>query len=397
MTVDIHEVASPAARRYLQLQRARHIGPICAQRLVSHFGSVDAVFAASLQQLERVEGIGRYRAEGVVQARADEPADLEIEAARRHGVRLICREDPDYPKLLLHTPDPPICLYVRGKLLPEDGLAVAIVGSRRTSHYGLEQAERFGGLLATAGFTVVSGMARGADGAAHRGALRAGGRTVAVLGSGLGNLYPPEHAELALQIQENGALLSELPIDTPPDPGNFPPRNRIIVGMALGVLIVEAGKQSGALISARLACEYNREVFALPGMVHNPYAFGTNALIRDGEAKLVTCLEDLLDELGEAGRLLRPTTTGDTEGKQETQVTRGSEDVLSSPPAPPLRLDENERLVLDAISCEGTPLDLIAENCTLSAPIVAANLTKLLIKGAIAQRPGNVFCRRARP
>ncbi|MEE9296898.1 MAG: DNA-processing protein DprA, partial [Phycisphaerae bacterium] len=266
MTVDTDSVASPAALKYLRLQCAHDVGPVCTRKLVEHFGSVDKVLTASIKALEEVEGVGRYRAQAIQTARHTDAVQQAVALAAERGARIICREDEEYPKLLTHTPDPPVCLYVRGRLEPDDGLAIAIVGSRRNTHYGIEQSERFGALLARAGFTVVSGMARGADGAAHRGALSVGGRTVAVLGCGLGHVYPAEHAELAEDIVKSGALVSELPMDVPPEAKNFPPRNRIIVGMSLGVLVTECGKRSGAQISARLASEYNREVFALPGL-----------------------------------------------------------------------------------------------------------------------------------
>lgn len=380
MEVD-NKLISPIAGQYLRLQMARNVGPVCARKLVDRFGSIEAVFTASIAALEAVEGVGRQRAEAVLVAKDSDAFEREIEAAEKRGLRILCREDGDYPKLLHHIPDPPLCLYVRGQLEPEDGLAVAIVGSRRCTRYGLEQAERFGALLAGAGFTVVSGMARGADTAGHRGALSVGGRTIAVLGCGLGHIYPPEHVDLADEICGSGAVISALPIDTAPLPANFPPRNRIVVGISLGVLVIEAAKRSGALISARLANEYNREVFALPGLVNNPYAFGTNALIRDGGAKLVTCLEDILDELGEAGRMMRP-----DESKADAESGQS--------PSAAVKLDEAERCIVDVLSTEDTPLELICEQSGLSPAVVAATLTKLQLKGVITQRPGNVFVRR---
>jgi DNA processing protein len=370
-------VASPLARRYLQLKGAQNVGPICVRKLVDHFGSVDDVFQASIQALERVDGVGRYRAEAIVQARSSDAAKIELDSAAERGLRIICFEDDDYPKSLKHIPDPPVCIYVRGELVPEDGLAVAIVGSRKCSHYGMEQAERFGALLAQAGFTVVSGLARGSDAAGHRGALQAGGRTVAVLGCGLGHMYPAEHADLATDIASSGAVISELPIDTGPDAKNFPPRNRIIIGLSLGVIVIEAGKRSGALISARLAAEYNREAFAIPGLLTNPSAYGTNALIRDGHAKLVTCLEDVLDELGEVGQLMIP--------------EQAEGDAVCAP-----ALDPVEKAVYDAIADEQRSLEEILDDTGLSPAQVASTMTKLQIKGLITQQPGNMFVRAIR-
>ncbi len=384
MATSPQSTTSSIALKYLRLQSAHNVGPVCIQRLIEHFGTIDAVFDASIEALQRVENVGRDRAEAIRRARSDESYEDEIALASKYGVRIICREDESYPPLLKYIHDPPMCLYVRGHLDEQDALAVAVVGSRRCTRYGLEQAERFGALIAGAGFTVISGMARGADAAAHRGALAAGGRTIAVLGCGLAHLYPPEHAELALQIERSGALMSALPMDTPPDSSNFPPRNRIIVGSALGVLVVEAAERSGALISARLATEYNREVFVLPGLVSNPVAAGTNALIRDGGGKLVTCLDDILDELGEAGRLLRPSST-DSEHTPSTEL----------PPMP--ELSAEERAIIDIVQGEETTLEYLCNHTDLSAAKIASALTKLQMKGLIAQKPGNVFVgRRAR-
>lgn len=381
METESAETASAVARKYLRLQTARNVGPVCTRKLIEHFGTIDRIFEASIGELERVDDVGRYRAQGIIQARGDDTADGEIAAAAKRNVRIICYEDEEYPKLLRHIPDPPVCLYVRGRLQPEDGVAMAVVGARRCSRYGAEQAHRFGALLAQAGFTVVSGLAWGADGGGHRGALSVSGRTVAVLGCGLGHIYPEAHAELAEEIVQNGAVISELPMDTVPDGKNFPPRNRIIVGMSLGVIVVEAGSKSGGLISARLGNEYNREVFAIPGLLGNPMAIGTNALIRDGHAKLITCLEDVLDELGDVGRLMQGSVS---EEKEDQPVAS----------AVPANLDENGRAVLNSITFEETPLESICEESGLSPSAVAATLTKLQLQGLIAQHPGNLFVRR---
>ncbi len=381
MSGELIDVASPVARKYLRLQRAPNVGPVCTRKLIAHFGSIDAVFEASTQELERVSDVGRHRAESIRRARENESLDDELAHTAELGCRIICLEDKNYPQSLRHIPDPPVCIGYRGTIEETDGLAVAVVGSRRCTRYAVEQAERFGALLGQAGITVVSGMARGADAAAHRGALQAGGRTLAVQGCGLAHIYPPEHADLAERITSSGALISELPLTTAPDAANFPPRNRIIVGLSLGVLVVEAGLKSGALISARLGNEYNREVFAIPGLINNPTAQGTNALIRDGAAKLVTCLDDLLDELGEAGNLLRQTTTS-------TASTIADSTLL------PIRLDPSEQAVLDAIEDEDTSLEHICQRSGLSAAAVAAGLTRLQMKGAVVQRPGNYFSRR---
>ena len=245
-------VASPAARKYLALKSARGIGPILARRLIDHFGGIDGVLEASIAALARVERMSPARAREILAVRDGSAVADELELAAERGVRIICEQDRDYPAALKHLEDPPVCLYVSGTIRPEDMLAIAVVGTRRCTRYGAEQARRFGALLAQAGFTVVSGLARGIDGLAHHGALEAGGRTIAVLGNGLSEVYPPEHAGLAERVRQSGAIISELPISTPPDSGNFEPRNRIIAGLTLGVLVVEAPRRSGALLTARL-------------------------------------------------------------------------------------------------------------------------------------------------
>ena len=376
---------SPTAERYLRLQMAEHVGPIIVERLVRHFGGVDQVLSASARDLARVEGVGRQRVETIRRARDDPEVAEEIARAKDQDVGIICQQDADYPALLKHITDPPICLYVRGRLEAADAVAIAIVGSRRCSHYGCEQARRFASALAGVGFTIVSGLARGIDGYAHEGALAAGGRTLAVLGNGQGRIYPPEHTALAERVAANGALLSELPMDAPPEGKNFPRRNRIIIGLCLGVLVVEAGRRSGALITARLASEYNREVFAIPGRVDSFTSVGTNAMIRDGQAKLVICLEDVLDELGDVGRIMQPedSTAGDT--GEETPPT-AAHPGLTAP----------EQAVFDALSEEATSGDAIGQACGMSAGQVASALTTLEMKGLAGSLPGNLYVRRTR-
>jgi DNA processing protein len=376
---------SEAGRKFLRLQSAENIGPIRTQSLLKHFGDIDAVLRASMAELQHVDGIGRQSAEAIVRSRQDQAAiEREIARARECGVRILCIADPDYPQSLRYITDPPICLYVRGTIEPADAVAVAIVGTRKCSHYGREQATRFGELLGRAGFTVVSGLARGIDGHAHRGALRAGGRTIAVLGNGVGSIYPPEHEELAADIAKSGAVVSELPIDASPEATNFPGRNRIITGLSLGVLVIEAGKRSGALITARLALEYNRDVFALPGNVdRGDLTAGTNGLIRDGAAKLVTCLEDILDELGEVGAAMRPESVG--EQATPGNASAAGEAALNG------RLSAGQRTVLEAVRAGAGDVDGICEQTALSAGFIMATLTHLELAGAVMRLPGNRY------
>ncbi len=378
MSLSPDSVASPVARKYLALKSARGIGPVLARRLIAHFGSIDRVFEASVAELARVERVSEARARDIRATRDGEAIVGELELAAERGVRIICEQDADYPAALKYLPDPPVCLYVSGSILREDMLAVAVVGRRHCTRYGAEQARRFGGLLAQAGFTVVSGLARGIDGLAQHGALEAGGRTIAVLGNGLTDVYPPEHAGLAERVRQSGAVISELPMSTPPDSGNFEPRNRIIAGLSLGVLVVEAARRSGALLTARLATEYDREVFAIPGRIDSPEAGGTNALIRGSGAKLVTCLEDVLDELGEVGRLM---------------PFRGAEPAEESPgKTPPAgRLDPEQQLIWDVMDTEGASVETLADETGLPIPKVMSTLLALQLRGVVRELPGQRF------
>ena len=378
--MDESDVASPAARKYLKLHLCPGIGSIRFARLLRELGSIDEILTASVGRLASVERIGRNLAERIARHRDGNDAEAELELARERGARVLCLEDAEYPAPLKMIHDPPPCLFVRGTLQPEDAIAVAVVGARHCSHYGAEQAERFGSLLANAGFTVVSGMARGIDAAAHRGALAAGKRTIAVLGCGLRHLYPPDSIELAQSIVESGALISELPMNVGPDAKNFPPRNRIIAGLALGVLVVEAAHRSGALISAHSANEYNREVFAVPGRVDMPHAEGCHNLIKKGEAKLVARLEDILEELGEVGAALLPKPENEREGAPGISQTM-------------ISLDETERQVITSLGPEPMSMEAIFEASGIAPGQVAAALTGLQLKGLVRRVAGDHFVR----
>ncbi len=282
---------------YVALNLMEKVGPVTVRSLVQSLGSAAAIFEASKQDLLAVKGVGENLAASIHQQcrRIDWQDEQERAAAR--GIRIISRVDPEYPEALSRIYDPPLALYVRGTLHEGDKHAMAIVGTRRGTHYGRETAKRMASGLAQAGYTIVSGLARGMDTMAHEGALEVKGRTLAVLGSGMDHLFPACNAGLADRIAAQGAVLSEFPLARQPDRTTFPMRNRIVSGLSKGIVVVEAGRRSGALITADAALEQGRDVFAVPGRIDNAYAEGPNALIRKG-AVLVRGVQDVLDECG---------------------------------------------------------------------------------------------------
>lgn len=359
----------------LRLAMVAGIGPRLRKALLDRFGSAANIFRAAPSDLRDVPGIGPELTRRLVGALDQTDVLAQIALCREHGIQIVGDRSSNYPHMLREICDPPGILFVRGELRPQDNLGIAIVGSRHGTQYGLAQAERLAASLARAGLTIVSGLARGVDAAAHRGALAAGGRTLAVLGSGILNLYPPEHAELAVQVAAQGAILSESPPHSPPLSGAFPQRNRIISGLSLGVIIVEAALQSGALITARLALEQGREVFAVPGRVDNRMSRGCHRLIRDG-AKLVESADDVLEELGP---LVTPTASADG------QTVHHPAELL---------LNECERQVLSAISSERITVDEVVRNTGLPVPQVLATLSVLEMR-RLVRRPGGNSVQRA--
>ncbi len=354
----------------LQLALVNGVGPRTRTALLERFGDPVSVLEAPLSDLRETPGVGQKVGRELVAARACEEAAAERSYCAETGVRILLPSDPAFPPGLTEIPDPPGVLFVRGELRPADRLAISIVGTRHATHYGLEQAERLAGGLARAGYAVISGLARGVDGAAHRGALKAGGRTFAITGSGCANIYPPEHGELAENITQAGAVISETPPRTPPMSGCFPRRNRIITGMSLGVIVVEASVRSGALISARHAMEQNRDVFAVPGRVDSRTSHGCHRLIRDG-AKLVESIDDVLEELGP---LPQPTAAAD-----------GSE--IRHPAE--LQLNELERTVLAAVKSEPTSIDEMAANSQVPIPQLLSTISVLEMRRLIRRIGGN--------
>ncbi len=363
-----------SVRAVLKLWLADGVGALTFRRLIKAFGSARRAAEAGPAGWRRVQGIGEKTARAIADV-TDDRVDDEIAEAEARGVRIVPADSDDFPAALRPLPDCPPLLYVRGELAGTDAVALGIVGSRRCTQYGLEQGERFGQLLARAGFTVVSGGARGIDTAAHRGALAAGGRTLAVMGRGLGGIYPPENARLFDRIVDEGrgALLAELPMRIGVHARNFPLRNRIISGLSLGVLLVEAARRSGAMLTARAALEQNREVFAIPGRVDSPMSGGTNELIASGSAALVQNLDDILDQLGEVGAAMTP--------PEESPA-----DLLAA-----ADLGDDERAVAAVLAESELGVDDIARRCELPAARATAALTMLVVRGLVAQHPGQVY------
>ena len=372
--------------KWLKLIRADEVGPVTFGRLLKRFGSVDAVLGASVSGLMKVEGIGSKTAERIAASRDKFDAGAELELAAKLGVWVIHLEDPRYPPGLKQIYDPPPVLYVKGTLDRADNLAIGIVGCRRCSLYGQEQSSRLAHLLAAAGFTIVSGMARGIDTAAHTGALAAGGRTLAVQGCGLSRIFPPENAKLFELISASGACISELPLRAEPLPENFPPRNRIIAGLSLGTIVVEATVRSGAMITAQAALESHREVMAVPGKVDSPLSQGPHRLIKDG-AKLIETVEDVMEALGYVGEQL----------KDHTELTaKQAAEKVETPlfETTKFNLKGHEQTVYEALGKEPLHIDQLIADTNLPAGAVNASVVSLRLKGLIKQLPGNLFAKR---
>lgn len=380
----------------LRLNLAPGVGPILAARLIERFGSAGAVFKQALGELERVQGVGGQVARGLLDPKLEARAEQEADLAASEGVRvLVLGFDDDYPRALALLPDPPPVLYIRGALTPDDAMAIGMVGARQASHYGRETARKFARVLATAGFTVVSGLARGVDTASHEGALSAGGRTIAFIGSGLLDLYPPENQTFSGEIAERGALISEFPLRTAPNAGNFPRRNRLIAGFALGTLVVEAGLKSGSLITARLAAEYGREVFAIPGRIDQERSRGCHRLIKNGTAKLVEELGDILDELGPLGAAMKSTSAA-CDPPRARDMFDARPGAAAAEPMPLAGLTPDEQTVYRVLDEEPQNLDEIAAKASLSAAAATSALMMLEIKTLTKRLAGKHFVRISR-
>ncbi len=352
---------------YIALNMTGKIGPVGVRALREALGSVAAIFETGPADWTRAAGIGRETAAALAAARDRLDWQAEMERAEREGVRLLTPVDPDYPAPLKAIHDPPLALYTRGAPLARDRQALALVGTRRPSHYGRECAKRFAGRLAAAGYTIVSGLAEGIDTCAHEGAIEARGRTWAVLGGALDCLYPPSNRGLAQRIETQGAVFSEFPFGRQPDRTTFPMRNRIVSGMSMGVIVIEAGLKSGALITAREALEQGRPVMAVPGRIDSPASRGAHELIKQG-ARLVESVEDILAEF----EFLFPPSA------QAREAVR----------PPRLSLSEDEQRVLAALDAGAEDVDALIRATKLDVGAMSALLIGLEMKRLVKMLPG---------
>lgn len=357
---------------WLALHMIPGLGNIAGRNLLDRFGSPEQIFKATVSELMTVEGVRKEAAQHIVKREYTADPSSELGRIEKCGARIITYADPNYPSALKEIHDPPMILYSKGEDIPPNLTLVAVVGSRNPTHYGLGTAEKVGQGLARRGLGVVSGMARGIDSAAHWGCLGGRGFTIAVLGTGIDIIYPPSNKKLFHQIIEKGAVISEFPLGTPPEPKNFPIRNRIISGLSRGVVVVEATKNSGSLITASQALEQGREIFAVPGSINSFKSTGCHLLIKQG-ARLIENSDDILDELGLNYPYIPKT------------------DTFKDQPMPPL--DEYERTIYDIIGDYPIHIDQIARLSNLKPGEVSSTLMRMELKGIVRQLPGKTFVR----
>ena len=358
---------------WLTLYMIPGLGNVVLRRLFEKFLDVNAIFEASFFDLMGVEGLGKGIARKILDRGFLERAERKILKAEQAGVKVLTYQDPAYPLLLREIHNPPMVLFVKGREIPLEQTFVGLVGSRNPSHYGLKTAERISMALAKRGAGVVSGLARGIDGSAHGGCLRAKGFTIGVLGTGIDVVYPKSNGKLFDQMVHEGAVLSEFPMGTAPEPRNFPIRNRVISGLARGVAVIEATRKSGSLITAALALEQNREIFAVPGSIDSFKSTGTHWLIKQG-AKLIESADDILDELWFL--------------KQSAGMKKEREPLL-----PKGKMDGVERTIYDIIGNYPIHIDQIARTGAMDAGQVAMTLLKMELNGTIRQLPGKMYVR----
>jgi DNA processing protein len=358
---------------WLALSLTPGIGSTLMRRLLDRFNTPEAVFHAPMKELSKIEGLGEKVAQEIRKGPLEKVVERELSLLREVGGRVITLKDEEYPKRLKDIYDPPALLYVRGALKKEDEFAISIVGSRKTTPYGRWFTEKVSQELARHGVTIVSGMARGIDSLAHWGAISGGGRTIAVLGCGVDVIYPSENRNLFAKMIDHGAILSEFPMGSPPEGGHFPRRNRIISGLSLGVVVVQASEKSGSLITAGYALEQGREVFAVPGNVGTESSRGTHRLIKEG-AKLVESSEDILEEI-------LPQWRGERETTPKVEIPRPD-------------LTEEERVLYELLSETPLHIDVMIRESRMDPGKVSSLLLNLELKGMISQWPGKCFSRK---
>lgn len=358
---------------YLVLNLLPKIGPIRVRRLLETFETPERILKAKVSEIQQIDGFGHDLAETVADWENRVDILREQRRIKEENLTLLTLEDALYPKLLREIYDPPTVLYVRGQITERDHQGLAIVGSRHATHYGLSMTKKIAFQIAYAGYTVISGLARGIDTAAHEAALASKGRTIAVIGSGIGKLYPAENQALADKIAEQGAVVSEFPVDYPPDKQSFPLRNRIVSGWSCGIIVAEAPARSGSLITAQQAADQGRTVYAVPGNVDRPTSHGCNRLIQQG-AKLIMDGADVLDDL----MTLFPTST---------QLPK------TAPIAPHVVLQRDEETVYEVLSSEELHINEITLRCGLAMSMVSASLMKLEMKRLIKPLPGKFYVR----
>lgn len=350
------------------------VGPVRVRKLLGRFSGPEEILGANRKSLQEVAGIGPEIAQNIIDWEKHVDMEGELLAAEKAGARILIQDDPEYPSNLREIYDPPLLLYVLGKLLDRDDKGIAVVGSRETSNYGMETAKKLSYQMAYSGVTVISGLARGIDTAAHQGALAAKGRTVAVIGAGLNEIYPPENQALADKIIESGsAVVSEFPMNAKPIPQNFPMRNRIVSGMSVGTLVVEADMKSGALITARMALDQGKLLFAVPGRIDSLRSRGCHQLIKQG-AKLV---EDAGDVMSEFEFLFGGLS-----------LVQGEK-----PSLPRAELSPEEKQIFDLLENDELDIDTLISKSNLPSPKVSATLLGLELKRLVKQLPGKRFVR----
>jgi DNA processing protein len=366
------EKSSERIVTWIALKMIPNLGNITYRRLLDRFGDPEAVFRATLDDLRAVEGLRLATAKSIIAKAWEGDPEAELAKLKKSGARLITFFDSWYPKDLKEIHDPPPLLYLKGNDIPQNKIVIAVIGSRNPTHYGLKITEEISQSLAIRNIVIASGMARGIDSAAHWGCLRGNGHTIAVLGSGIDIIYPKSNNRLFNHIIDNGSVVTEFPLGTPPEAKNFPIRNRIISGLSKGVVVVEASKRSGSLITASLALEQGREVLAVPGSIESFKSTGTHLLIKQG-AKLVENADDILEELG----LNYPYSKEITGSKK-----------MALPP-----LEEDEKRIYDTLGDYPIHIDQIVRYSKMDASRVAGLLTELELKGVIKQLPGKMFVR----